>query len=359
MTALLFSPLSFGNLSLQNRIVRSATWEAMASEDGLVTDSLLTMIRNLSKGGCGLILTGHSYVRRDGQASPWQTGAYGDVCRPGLAGMASVAHAHNTPIALQLSHAGLFAAASPPELPRLGPSSVEGGNAMTGKDMAAISGAFASAAGMAKDAGFDAVQIHLAHTYLLSQFLCPHTNTRTDEYGGSITNRARFPLEVFRAVRAAVGKDYPVLLKINCSDFIPDGITPEDAVEVCSMMEKAGVNGIEISGGSNIGSRNSYPAGKISLGPEEGYYRDAAKLYKSKVKVPLILVGGFRSIAGAGSVLDQGIADAVSFSRPFIRETDFPNKWAAGLADAVTCISCNLCSKEARINGNLHCCAPR
>ncbi|MDR3175727.1 MAG: NADH:flavin oxidoreductase [Desulfovibrio sp.] len=368
--SIIFSPVSFGKLVLKNRLVRSATWEGMATEEGgLITDTLLGLVEGLAKGGCGLIITSHAYVCRDGQASRRQMGAWGEVCRPGLARLASTAHAHSTPIALQINHGGLLSDASPPDLPRLGPSAVNsiealgatgvvGGGTELGKaEIASLCRAFATAAGMAKDAGFDAVQMHCAHSYLLSQFLCPHVNRRTDEYGGSIANRARFPLEALRAVRGAVGEDYPLLVKINCSDFIPDGITLEDAVEVCSMMDEAGVDGIEISGGSRFGPRIPYPAGKTPMGDNEGYYRDAAELYKTRVGTPLILVGGFRSPAGVSGVLERGLADAVSFSRPFIREPDFPARWQAGELTALACVSCNICAKKARIHGNIHCAA--
>ena len=351
----LFTPVSFGNLHLKNRIVRSATWEGMATGEGLVTDSLVRMIGELAQGGVGCIISSHVYVRRDGQGSPRQMGCYGDGCGEGLARLAAAAHAHGVPIVLQINHAGL---SSNPQLtgttPK-GPSAVEGGEALSRADMDDLREAFVRAALLAKDAGYDGVQVHAAHAYLMNQFLSPHCNKRDDEYGGSLENRARYPLEVCRAVRKAVGGAYPVLVKMNCTDFMDDGVTPEEAATVAAMLAAEGITAVEFSGGSRFGSRNSFPAGKIALGPDEGYYRDAARLYKKNVSIPLILVGGIRSVAGAANILDEGLADAVAFSRPFIREPDFPNRWKTGESDSATCISCSLCHKAGREEGVVRC----
>ena len=355
MHAKLFSPVSFGNLHLKNRIVRSATWEGRATVEGLVKDSLVTMIDELARGGCGLIISSHVYVLRDGQGSPWQVGCYDKSCNPGLARQAEAAHAHGTPIVLQINHGGLSANPDLIGTTPKGPSAVEGGLALSLDEMAAIQEAFVRAAKAAKETGYDGVQLHAAHAYMLNQFLSPHCNKREDRYGGSLENRARYLREIYRAVRDAVGDDYPVLVKMNCTDFMDDGVTPEEAVAVCAMLEKDGIDAIEFSGGSRFGSRNSLPPGKVALGPEEGYYREQARLYKSRIRTPLILVGGIRSLAGAENILETGLADAVAFSRPLIREPDFPARWQRGEADITTCISCSLCHKDGRVNGNVHC----
>lgn len=354
MREYLFSPVAFGGLRLANRIVRSATWEGMATEEGLPTDRLVSLMSDLAKGGCGLIITAHANVSPEGQASPKQVRSYGEDAREGLARMAGAAHNHGVPIVLQLGHGGLASGFTKEPLPRLGPSALDGGTAMTKEDIKRETAAFAQAAALARQTGYDGVQIHAAHSYLLSQFLCPYSNRRDDEYGGDIQGRARFLLEVYTAVREAVGPDFPVLVKINCTDFMDEGISVEDFVTVCLMLEKAGINGIEISGGSRFGTRGAIPAGKVALGPDEGYYRQWAHHYKEKVKVPLIMVGGFRSVEGTGGAIKEGLTDAVSFSRPFVREPDFPIKWKKGLTDAVTCVSCNLCLKEA-VNSYLQC----
>ena len=352
----LFSPVSFGTLHIKNRIVRSATWEGMATPDGHVTDSLIATIGDIAKGGCGLIISGHAYIRRDGQGSPGQAGAYDDACKPGLARQAEVAHVYGTPIVLQINHGGLSSNPKLTGAPLLGPSAVEGGTAMSRNDMDEIKGAFAFAAALGKEAGYDGVQIHASHGYLLNQFLSPYLNTRDDEYGGSLENRARYLREVYRAVRDVVGDSYPILVKLNSTDFMENGVTPDEAVSVAGMLTRDGITAVEFSGGSRFGLRGPMPPEKVTLGPGEGYYREAARLYKqSGVSAPLILVGGFRSKAGAENVLGEGLADAVAFSRPFIREPDFPLRWMKGETDITTCTSCTLCHKDARENGNLHC----
>ena len=349
----LFSPVTFGNLHLPNRIVRSATWEGMATEEeGFVTDLLADTIAELARGGCGLIISGHAYVTRDGRASIRQIGGYDRTCLPGLERQAAASHQHGVPIVLQISHGGqvVWGVEKP-----LAPSATDEAAAMSHDDIARVTAAFATAASMAKEAGYDGVQIHAAHGYLLSQFLNSHTNRRDDEYGGSLENRARFLLEAYRAARGTVGPEYPVLMKINCSDFMAGGLTPEESVEVCAMMEKEGITAIEMSAGARFSPWLPYPKGKIPFGPDEGYYRKEAGMYKDRVKTPLILVGGFRSMAGSNAVLNEGLADAVSFSRPFLREPDFPALWMAGKTNTTTCISCNLCLLSGRENKTVYC----
>lgn len=344
--ATLFEKTTIQNLNLRNRFVRSATWEGMADEQGAPTPELNQLMADLAQGEVGLIISGHAYVSPEGQASPWQMGAHSEELLPKLAQMPKAVHAAGGSIALQLAHAGAYGMA--PE-GTIGPSDIanhEGkvSKAMTTEDIQRVVAAFADAAALAKQAGFDAVQIHAAHGYLLSQFLSPHYNRRKDEYGGSLENRARMVLEVLAAVRQAVGDDYAVLIKLNSDDFIEGGLTVEDMLQVAEFLEQAGIDAIEISGGT-IWGPSQYHA--VRSAPEalthKAYYRKAARLCKAFVRVPVILVGGIRSLAVAEELLTEGAADYIALCRPLIREPDLIKRWAAGDREPSGCESENAC----------------
>jgi 2,4-dienoyl-CoA reductase-like NADH-dependent reductase (Old Yellow Enzyme family) len=228
----LFEPSEINGMTLANRFVRSATWEGMAADDGACTPKLIDLMAGLAKGGVGLIISSHAYVSPEGQAGPWQIGAHDDKLIPGLGAMAAAVHENGGKIVLQLAHAGYFANAKLTGQTPMAPSSVEGfakgpRREMAAADIQGVVEAYGAAAGRAQAAGFDGVQIHSAHGYLLSQFLSPAFNQRQDECSGSIENRARPLIAVLREIRAAVGKKYPVLVKMNCQDFIENGLKAE------------------------------------------------------------------------------------------------------------------------------------
>ncbi|MDR2726917.1 MAG: NADH:flavin oxidoreductase, partial [Deltaproteobacteria bacterium] len=204
--------------------------------------------------------------------------------------------------------------------------------------------ASAAAALRGKRAGFDAVQIHAAHTYLLGQFLSPFFNKRTDSYGGRLKNRARFPLGVVRAVRAAVGPDYPVLVKINSQDFLEPGLQVDESVEIGVMLQEAGVDCIEISGGSVLPGAAVPPMRRgVESGEDEVYYREAARVFRRHVRIPLMLVGGIRRLDTAEGLLREGLADYIALSRPLICDPHLVRAWRLGSADASACVSDNAC----------------
>jgi 2,4-dienoyl-CoA reductase-like NADH-dependent reductase (Old Yellow Enzyme family) len=209
------------------------------------------------------------------------------------------------------------------------------------EDIQQITVAFAQAAARAVEAGFDAVQIHGAHGFLMSQFLSPAFNKRTDDYGGPIENRARALLEVLGKIRSAVGGDFPILVKLNSEDFIEGGLTLEDSVRVGQMLQEEGIDAIEVSGGTVV--TGDHCRKDIDSKEKEAYWRDAAKVFKEKLHVPLILVGGVRSFQLAEQLVDRGFADYISMSRPFIREPGLINRWASGDLGKATCLSDNLC----------------
>jgi 2,4-dienoyl-CoA reductase-like NADH-dependent reductase (Old Yellow Enzyme family) len=356
----LFTQTQINGMTLSNRFVRSATWSAMAAPDGRCTPRLANLMKTLAQGGVGLIITGHAYVRQEGQAGPNQLGVYSNELIPGLRDMVQTVHDHGGKILLQLAHAGFFATAKLTGITPLAPSAVEGiakgpRREMTHRDIREVVEAFGAAALRGREAGFDGVQIHAAHGYLLSQFLSPLLNHRSDEYGGPIGNRARLLLEVLQAIRGAVGTDYPVLVKLNSGDFVDGGLVVEDAAQVARMLEDEGIDAIEVSGGLPI-SRDSGSIRKgITSEDREAYFQDEARAFKEKVSVPLILVGGIRSFQVAERLVKDGVADYISMSRPFIREPDLINRWKAGDLRKSTCISESSCLFAAREGQGIYC----
>jgi 2,4-dienoyl-CoA reductase-like NADH-dependent reductase (Old Yellow Enzyme family) len=214
---------------------------------------------------------------------------------------------------------------------------------MTVQDIKEMADAFADAAARAKTADFDGVQIHAAHGYLLSQFLSPAYNRRTDEYGGTIQNRARFLIETLRAIRNRTGGDYPVLVKMNTSDFIEDGLTLDDALAVGDMLVREGIDAIELSGGFLNGGKLNPSRMGIDAEEKEAYFENEARAFKDVVSVPVILVGGTRSPAVAERIVAEGTADFIALSRPLIREAGLINRWKSGDTAKSACISCNRC----------------
>ncbi len=347
----LFETTTIKSLNLPNRFVRSATWEGLAADDGSVTPRLIDVAVKLAQGGVGLIISGHAYVSREGQAGSWQLGAYSDELIPGLTEMVRAVHDCGGKIAMQLAHAGSKAAFRLSGLDPIGPSiaEIEGqrvGREMDKKDIEQVTRAFAAAALRAQTAGFDAVQIHGAHGYLISQFLSPFFNKRTDEYGESIENRTRFAIEVFEAIQKTVGRNFPIFIKINSEDFLPNGLTMDDMIKASEILEKAGVDGVEMSGGTFLSGKN-YPSrqGKPGHGEQEAYYEVAAKQYKKTVKVPLMLVGGLRTLETAERLVADGVIDYIAMCRPFIREPALVNRWKSGDRKPALCVSDSGCFK--------------
>jgi 2,4-dienoyl-CoA reductase-like NADH-dependent reductase (Old Yellow Enzyme family) len=344
----LFETSMINGMRLANRFVRSATWEGMASEEGKVTPQLIELMSDFAKGGVGLIISSHAYVRQDGQATPWQLGVYDDALIPGLLEMTGAVHDKGGKMVLQLAHAGFFANTKLTGQTPLAASQVEGiakspRREMSISDIQEIVKAFARAAIRAKSAGFDGVQIHSAHGYLLSQFLSPMFNHRRDEYGGDIQNRARALIAVLKNIRKAVGDDYPILVKMNCQDFVENGLGLEDAVKVGQILAENGIDAIEVSGGILTSRKLSPSRMGIKSEDKEAYFQNEARTFKEKIDVPLIVVGGMRSFAVAERLVNEGIADYISMSRPFIREPDLINRWKTGDLRKAACVSDNQC----------------
>ncbi|MBI9076827.1 MAG: NADH:flavin oxidoreductase [Desulfatibacillum sp.] len=358
--SIMFETTRIGNLELANRFVRSATWEGMATKEGAMTPRLLAMNEELAKGGVGLIIASHAYVSEEGQATPLQTGIYKDELVPGLREMVDRVHSHGGKIVAQLAHGGRFASEALTGQPAWMVSEWDGqdknpGRVLTPDDIAILAEKFGQAASRAKAAGFDGVQIHSGHGYLLSQFLSPVMNQRTDQYGGSIENRSKAHMEVYQAIRDAVGPDYPVMIKLNGSDFLENGLEAEDSLVVAQALEKAGLDALELTGGILSSRKFSPSRANINTPEKEAYFRDQARFFKEKLGIPLILVGGMRSFDLAEQLVSQGVADYVSMSRPFIREPDLINRWKSGDRSPAKCISDNLCFQPGRAGEGIRC----
>lgn len=356
----LFETTKLNGMKIKNRFVRSATYEAMAGLDGTVKDQLCDYMEELSRGEVGLIITGHTHVTRQGQAGPRQMGIYSDAMIDGLKRITSVVHENGGVIAVQLAHAGQrgigkdeYAAIGPSDMFEAG---VKKAAAMTVDDIKRTVIAFADAAERAVKADFDGVQIHAAHGYLLSQFLSSHYNNRSDSYGGTLENRARFLLEVYKEIRQRVGRSFPLMAKINSEDFLENGITVEESIEVAHMLEERGMDAIEMSGGT-FASGKLIPSrvGTSKSEEREVYYRKAAEVFKKEITIPLILVGGFLSFNIVQDVVASGLADYVALSRPLIREPNLISRWAGGDRTKATCISCNKCFSTLSKKEALHC----
>jgi 2,4-dienoyl-CoA reductase-like NADH-dependent reductase (Old Yellow Enzyme family) len=345
----LFEATKLKDLTLRNRFVRSATWEGLAADDGTPTRALVDVSAALARGGVGLIITGHAFVAPEGRAGPWQLAAHDDGLIPQLREMTKAVHDFGGTMALQIAHAGLRAVTGREDLAPIGPSVFQAedgpsGREMDSEDVERVVQAFAAAARRAREAGFDGVQIHAAHGYLLSEFLSPFFNQRTDAYGGVIQNRAKLLGEVLGAVRRAAGDDFPIFAKLNSEDFLPNGLSVDDMLVTVALLAEGGVDAVELSGGTYLsGDKKSMRQGKAQPGEPEAYYEAAATRYKQKFDVPLMLVGGIRTLETAERLVSEGVTDYVSLCRPLIREPDLVKRWESGDRRPAFCVSDNRC----------------
>lgn len=348
----LFSPTNIGSLALPNRLVRSATAERMADASGRPRPQLKQLYQELARGGVGLIITGHMYVHPSGRAHPEMTGIYSDELIPSLAELANAVHQEGGRVAVQINHGGMQC--SPEAVPEtMAPSTIDASflqrpaREMTPDEIALLIQAYAQAACRAQEAGFDGVQIHGAHGYLISQFLSPLVNRRTDEWGGpeSVKGRMNFLRAVCQAVRKQVGPDYPVFIKLGVMDGVEGGLTVTEGMQVVAVLEEMGLDAVEISGGIG-GGRDLNTRVGIRSESDEAYFGPLAQQARPATELPIILVGGFRSRRVMEEVLATGDADLISLCRPLICEPDLPNRLRLGLQERSACLSANRCWPE-------------
>ena len=352
--SLLFTPSTFGTMTLPNRFVRSATAERMADDDGRPRPALLELYRDMARGEVGLIITGHMYVHPSGKCHPEMTGIHDDALLPALADLVDAVHQAGGKIAVQITHGGMQCSRET-VAGTIAPSAVEApflpqpAREITLDEIPMMIDAYAQAARRAQAAGFDAVQLHGAHGYLINQFLSPFVNRRTDEWGGDLENRMRFLRLVCAAVRAQVGAEYPLFIKLGMVDGVEGGLTLDESVNVAGALAEMGLDAVEVSGGITGGAvQNTKPA--IRDAADEAYFRDFARAVRAVTPLPLMLVGGFRSRQVMDDVLDAGDADFISLCRPLISEPDLPARLRAGQPRAA-CISGNRCGPKGANEG--------
>lgn len=357
----IFDNTSIKAMALRNRFVRSATWEGMCDGEGRPPEKLIRLYADLARGNIGLIITGYCFVRPEGKQHPGKMGIHTDDFAAELTALASAVHEEGGKVCMQLVHAGGQTSTANAGRRPLAPSAVqvaqydETPEELTLADIRQIVTAFADAATRAKAYGFDAVQLHGAHGYLINQFLSPLTNRRNDAYGGAIENRSRFLMEVYRAVRAAVGSDFPVMIKLNGSDFLEGGLEAADALYAARALDAEGIDAIEVSGGTRASGTRSPARMKINAPELEGYHLPLAAIIRKAVNCPLMVVGGFRSQAVAQKAISDGLTDYIALSRPFIREPDLISRWRNGDDATARCISCNQCFVAGLTAGGIYC----
>lgn len=316
----LLEKLKTEKLTLNNRLVFPPMATEKSSEGGKLGQGILDYYDEKSKGGyISLIIIEHSFINEQGKASKGQLSVEDDRNNEGLKELANVIHKNGSKAVMQINHAGSATTSEVTGQEIVGPSAVmhtrgkEMPREITKEEIKEVVKNFRDAAKRVKDAGFDAVEIHSAHGYLLNQFYSPITNKRTDEYGGDVLNRIRIHLEVIKAVREAVGEDFPVIIRLGACDYIEGGNTIEDAKIVAKEFEKAGIDILDISGGLR---------GYIIPGVTgQGYFGDVTKAIKEVVKIPVILTGGITEAKVAEQLLEEGKADLVGVGRAIYKDS--------------------------------------
>lgn len=367
-----FGPARLGPLTLKNRIIKSATFEG-ATPKGVVTDDLVDFHRRVASGGVAMTTVAYLAVSPEGRTDRHCV-LLGDDVVADLARLTEAVHRAGAAASAQIGHAGPVANARSNRSPSLAPSRrLNPGGTMTrsvsDEDIARITAAYARGAAVAVDAGFDCIEIHLGHNYLLSAFLSPKLNHRGDRWGGSLANRARFPLQVVNAVRAAVGDRAAVTAKLNMADGVEGGFWLEESIEFGRMLEAEGaLDALELTGGSSLSNpmylfRGEAPRAEFAatLPPplragfrvvgsrflqeypfEEAYFLPYARQFRDALSIPLILLGGVNRLDTVEAALAEGFS-FVAMARALLREPDLVSRWERGTADGGLCIHCNKC----------------
>ncbi|NVM95913.1 NADH:flavin oxidoreductase/NADH oxidase [Arthrobacter wenxiniae] len=342
MTSALFAPITLRGLTVRNRLwVTPMCQYSAEQQDGMTTDWHLVHLGSFARGGAGAVFTEATAVLPEGRISPQDLGLWNDAQRDGFARIVSFIHSQGAAAGIQLAHAGRKASTYrtwderrgtvPTDdggWPTVGPSTIafpgyEAPAALTPEGIREVSDAFAKAAVRAIEAGFDLLEIHAAHGYLLHQFLSPLSNARTDSYGGNLANRARLLLETIDAIRAAAGDDVPVSVRFSATDWVDGGWTLEDTQTVARWAAEHGADLADVSTGGNVAAAN------IPVGP--GYQVPFATAVRTAAGVPTIAVGLIEEPRQAEQIVATGLADVVMLGRALLRDPNFPLRAAAAL----------------------------
>lgn len=341
----LFTPITINGMTLKNRAVMPAMGTGYGNPDGTISDRLIAYLARRAQGGTGLVISEICAVDSRGKGFPNQIGAWSDAFLPGLVRLAAAIHREGGKIALQLHHAGRETfeqvAGAVPEAPSAIPSAVLGQpcEAMSSKRIADVIGAFARSAARAKKAGFDAVEIHSAHGYLLNQFLSPFSNHRTDRYGGSEENRSRFVVEILSEARKAAGPGFPIIIRVSTDELIRGGYDLAFMKRLAPQLVAAGVDAVHCSVGVYSTPGNLSIA---SMDMETGFNLFRARAIREVAGVPVIGVGRINRPETAEEALAAGDADLISFGRQHLTDPDFIAKAAAGDFEEIRrCVACN------------------
>lgn len=323
----IFEPLKLNNMTLKNRLLRSATWEGIAALDGSIDERTYSIYEELAKGGVGGIITGFTSVSDNDTYFEGMMRLSNDKLIPQYKKLVDIVHKENCPIIAQLALGAYYK--NDREIKP---------NYMTEEDIKNTIDLFVKAAERAKQANYDGVQIHAAHFFFLSRFISPLINERSDKHGGSIDNRIRILIEIVKGIKSK-NLGLHVSLKINSSDFEMGGIDEEECLEICKKMANEGIDSIEISGNGTSRSR-------IKPHVNEAYFRKCAEKVAENVKVPVALVGGIRSKKTMEDILEKTKIEIISLSRPLVNDPDFPKKMESGDIEDSKCFSCNGCYRS-------------
>ena len=329
MTRSIFDTVHMNHLTLKNRLIRSATWEGLAAFDGSITDEAYAIYDELSHGGVGAVIVGFTDVSQDDFYIHGAMRLSRDELIPQYKKLADIIHSGGCPAIVQLAMGAYYR-----KLPN-GLTQQAEPDKMTLDEIHEVIDLFVNAAIRAEKAGFDGVQIHAAHFFFLSRFISPRVNHRQDSFGGNTLNRARIVLEILKGIKQNAPSLH-VTVKINSSDFTFGGLEEEESLEICKLLAENGIDSIEVSG-------NGTSVQGVRAHVDEAYFLNFAAVLAERVSVPVILVGGLRSVEVMQKILDDTKIELLSLSRPLLREPDLPRKFQEGISGESACVSCNAC----------------
>ncbi|MCZ9884705.1 oxidoreductase [Arthrobacter sp. B2a2-09] len=362
-TSALFAPIFIGGVEIRNRVVMPPMTTRYSTNAGFATSATVAYYQARARGGVGLITVEMAAPEVAGRHRYHELGIYDDKFLPGLETIVKAIHDEGARASIQLGHGGSRARRAVSQVQPIAPSAIPTPvfeieqelahpEAMTKERIEETIGAFVSAAARAKRAGFDMVELHGAHGYLISQFLSPSENVRTDEFGGSLRNRARFGLRIIEGIKAAV-PGLPVIYRLGAEDFYAEGLHAEDAYAVAEWAVESGADAISVT----AGHYRSQPGAEVMIPPmayKEGIFLDLAAAVKARVKVPVIGVGRLGDPEVAGRAITEGKLDMTAIGRPLLADAEWVNKTMAGKS-VRSCLSCNHCVNNMRGGNNLSC----